>query len=116
MIRFILYSDKFKVLNTKWQARLKILSQNQTDLWTHVETIKQTIEKNLHEYKCLAGRILTLLREQGTTTVTIVSILAAISMNISIIALAITGFFGEGGGSAASGWSPPKDKLSLKKW
>lgn len=98
MIRFILYSDKFEVLNTKWQARLKILSQNMNTCWNN-----QTNHWKGPPWICLAGRILTLLREQGTTTVTIVSILAAISMNISIIALAITGFFGEGGGSAASG-------------
>ena len=58
----------------------------------------------------MAKRIHTLLSEQGTA---IVTILTALSMTISAIVLAITGVFG--GGPATSGPSPPKDETALKK-
>ena len=91
------------------QARLEILSQNRKDLQTQVAWIKQTLEKVLDKNKSLAEKIRTLFREQG---VTIFSILTALLMTISTIALAITGVFGEGGGA---GGSPPKDEGVLKK-
>ena len=58
----------------------------------------------------MAERIRTLFREQG---ITIFSILTALSMTISSIALAITGVFGGGRGT---GGSLPKDEGILKKW
>ena len=91
------------------QARLEILSQNRKDLQTQVAWIKQTLEKVLDKNKSLAEKIRTLFREQG---VTIFSILTALLMTISTIALAITGVFGGGGGA---GGSPPKDEGVLKK-
>ena len=57
----------------------------------------------------LAEEIHTLFSEQG---ITIFSILAALSMTISTILLAITGVFGKDGGA---GGSPPKDEGVLKK-
>ena len=56
----------------------------------------------------MAERIRTLFREQG---VTIFSVLTALAMSITMIALAITGVVGRG-----TGGSPPKDEGTLKKW
>ena len=85
-----LYRDRLDNLNTKKHARLEILSQNREDLQTQVTRIKQTIEKVLDQNTSLAERIRTLFREQG---ITIFSILTALSITISTIALAITGVF-----------------------
>ena len=57
----------------------------------------------------MAEKIRTLFREQG---VTIFSILTALLMTISTIALAISGLLWGGGGA---GGSPPKDEGVLKK-
>ena len=105
-----LYRDRLDDLNTEEQARLEILSQNRKDLQTQVARIKQTLEKALDKNASLAERIHTLFREQG---ITIFAILTALSMTISTIVFAITGVFGEGGGT---GGSSPKDKGTLKKW
>ena len=66
------------------------------------------LEKVLDQDTSLAERIPTLFREQG---ITIFSILTALSMTISTIALAITGAFWGGAGG-----SPQKDEEVLKKW
>ena len=66
------------------------------------------LEKVLDKDTSLAERIPTLFCEQG---ITIFSILTALSMTISTIALAITrAFWGGAGGS------PQKDEEVLKKW
>ena len=57
----------------------------------------------------LAERICTLFQEQG---ITILSVMPALSMTISTIALAMTGVFGVGGGK---GGFLPKDEGGLKK-
>ena len=57
----------------------------------------------------MAERICTLFRKQG---ITIFSILAALSMTISTIVLAITGVFG---GDRGAGDPISKDKGALKK-
>ena len=93
-------------MNTEKQARLEILTQNRKDLQTQVARIKQTLEKVLDKNTSLAEKILTLFREQG---ITIFSILAALSMTISTIVLAIIGAFGVG-------CSPQKDEGVLNKW
>ena len=95
-----LYKDRLDDLNTEKQARLKILSQNRKDLQTQVAKIKQTLEKVLDKNTSLAEKTHTLFREQG---ITFFSVLAALSMTISAIVLAITGVFGGGGGAG----SPP---------
>ena len=86
-----LYRDRVDDLNTEKRARLEILSQNRKDLQTQVARIKQTIEKVLDQNTSLAERIRTLFYQQG---ITIFSILTALSMTTSTIALAITGVFG----------------------
>ena len=106
-----LYRDKLDDLNTKKQARLDILSQKRRDLQTQVSRIKQTLEKVLDKDTSLAERIRTLFKEEG---IAIFLILTALSMTISTIILAITGFFG-GGSGGAEGISL-KDKGTLKKW
>ena len=106
-----LYKDRLDDLNTERQARLEILSQNRKDLQTQVARIKQTLEKVLDRDASLVERILILFREQG---VTIASILTALSMTIATIVLAIEDVFG--GGSGGTGYSPSKDKETLKKW
>ena len=105
-----LYRDRLDELNTEKQARLEILSPNQKNLQTQVARIRQTIEKVVDQDTSLAERIRTLFREQA---ITIFSILAAFSMIISAIVLAITGVFGGGGGA---GGSTPKNERVLKKW
>ena len=104
-----LYRDRLDDLNTKKQARLEILPQSRKDLQTQIVRIKQTAEKVHDKNTSLAERIRTLFREQG---IIIFSILTALSMTISTIALAITGVF-EGG--RGTGGSPPKDEGTLKK-
>ena len=96
-----LYRDKLDNLNTEKQARLELLSQNRKDLQTQVARIRQTIEKVLDKDSSLAERIRILFKEQG---ITISSILAALSMTIATIVLAITGAFG--GGTGGTGGSP----------
>ena len=103
-----LYRDRLADLNTEKQRRLEILSQNQKDLQTQVARIKQTLEKVLDQNTSLVERICTFFREQG---IIIFSILTALSMTISTIALAITGVFGGGSGT---GGSAPKDEGVLK--
>ena len=85
-----LYRARPDDLNTETEARIEILSQNRRHLQTQVARIKPTIEKVLDEKTSLAERIRTLFREQD---ITIFSILAALSMTISTIVLAITGIF-----------------------
>ena len=86
-----LYRDRLEDLNTEKQVRLEILSRNRKDLQTQVARIKQAIEKVLDQNTSLAERIRTLFYQQG---ITIFSILTALSMTTSTIALAITGVFG----------------------
>ena len=105
-----LYKDRLDDLNTEKQARLEILSQNRKDLQTQVARIKQTLEKIFDKNTSLAERIRTLFREQS---ITIFPVLAALSMTISIIILAITCVFGGVGGA---GGSSSKDEGVLKKW
>ena len=95
-----LYKDRLDGLNTEKQARLEILSQNRKDLQTQVAKIKQTLEKVLDKNTSLAERIRTLFR-------TLFSILTALSMTISTIALAIADVLGGGGESEGS---PSKDE------
>ena len=104
-----LYRDRLDDLNTEKQASLKILSQNQKDLQTQVARIRKTIEKVLDQEMPLAERIHTRFREQG---ITIFSLLAAFSMTISTIVLAITGAFG---GSEGAGGFSLKDKGWLER-
>ena len=104
-----LHRDRLDDLNTEKQARLETLSQNQKGLKTQVGRIKQTLEKVLDKDTSLAKRIRTLFCEQG---ITIFSILAAFSVTIATIVLAITCVFG--GGSRGTGGTP-SDKGTLKK-
>ena len=105
-----LYKDRLDDLNTEKQARLEILSINRKDLQTQVARIKQTLEKFFDKNTSLAERIRTLFREQS---ITIFPVLAALSMTISIIILAIACVFGGVGGA---GGSSSKDEGVLKKW
>ena len=89
-----LYRDRLDDLNTEKQARLEKLSQNRKDLQAQVARIKQTIEKVLDKDTALLERIRTLFRKQG---ITISSMLAALSMTIAPIVLAIEGVFGGDG-------------------
>ena len=74
-----LYRDRLDNWDTKEQARLGILSQNEKDLQMQVARIKQSLEKVLDRNTSLAERIGTFFREQG---ITIFSILTALSMTI----------------------------------
>ena len=88
------------------QARLETLSTNRAALRSQINRIRETIRRLLHEDKTLAERIRTLFREQG---ITIASILTAIGMAISTLALAVT--CGEGGGVCTPSPAPkPSDK------
>ena len=96
-------------MKTEKQARLEILSQNTKDLQGHVAKTKQAIEKVLDKDASLAKIIRTIFYKQ---CITIISILAALSITITAISLTITDVLG--GSPAASG--SPKDKGTLKKW
>ena len=96
-----LYRYRLDDLNTEKQARLEILSQNRKHLQTQVARIKQTLEKVLNKDVSLAERIRILFRKQS---ITIFSMLTALSMTISTIVLAITCAFG--GGSRGAGGPP----------
>ena len=74
-----LYKYRLDDLNTKKQARLRILSQNWQDLQTQIARIRQKIEKVLDKNTSLAERIRTLFKEQG---ITMFSILTVLSMTI----------------------------------
>ena len=104
-----LYRGRLDDLNTEKHARLEIPSQNRKDLQTQVARIKQTIEKVLGKDTSLLERIRTLFHEQ---VITISSMLAALSMTIATIVLAIKGALGGGGGTRGS---PPKDKGTLDR-
>ena len=103
-----LYKKRLQDLQEERQARLEFLSQNRKDLQTQVARIKQTIEKILDSDTSLGEKIRTLFREQG---ITIFSVLTAVSMLISTIALAVTG-----GGRAGAPGSPQKDEGEFGKW
>ena len=105
-----MYRDRLGNLNTEKQTRLEILSQNRKDLQTQVARIKQIIEKVLDQNTSLGERIRTLFREQS---ITMFSILTALSMTISTVVLSVTVAFGGEGGT---GGFTPKDEGSLKKW
>ena len=68
-----LYRDRLDNLNTKKQARLEILSQNQKDLQTQATRMRQTIEKVLDQNTSLAERIRTSFKEQGITMFSILT-------------------------------------------
>ena len=68
-----LYRDRLDELVTKKQARLEILSQNQTDLQTQATRIRQTIEKVLNQNTSLAEIICILLKEQRITMFSILT-------------------------------------------
>ena len=93
-----LYKDRLDDMNTEKQPGSEMLSRNRKDLQTQVARIKETLEKILDKNTSLAERIRTLFREQG---ITIFSILTALSMTISTIALAITGASGGGRGGSS---------------
>ena len=63
-------------------ARLKIASQNSAVLRTQINRIKETFNKILEDDTTLAEKVRTIFREQG---ITVVSILAALSLAISTI-------------------------------
>ena len=67
--------------------------------------IKQTLKKVFDKDISLTERISTLFKKQG---ITIFSVLAALSMIISTIVLAIAG--ASGGGSRGTGGPPSKDR------
>ena len=58
-----LYKDRLDDLNTKKQARIRILSQNWQDLQTQIARIRQTVEKVLDKNTSSAERIRTLFKE-----------------------------------------------------
>ena len=74
-------------------ARLESVSTNREMLRSQISRIKETINKILNEDETLGEKLRTLFREQG---VTLGSLLAAISLALSTLILAITG--GSGGG------------------
>ena len=84
-----LYRDRLDNLNTEKQARLEKLPQNWKDLQTQATRIKQTIEKVLDQNTSLGERIRTLFCGQS---ITIFTILTALSMIISTIVHAIQVF------------------------
>ena len=101
---------RLRDLRVEREARLEVLSSNRNQLRSQISRIRETIQTILHEDTTLIERLRTLFREQG---ITIFSVLTAVGMTISTIALALTG-----GGSASSvAPSPSPDKPGgLREW
>ena len=79
-------------------------------LKNQITSIRETIQRVLHEDITLAERVRTLFREQG---ITIASILTAIGMAVSTLVLALTG----GGSTPTPAPKPPTpDKGGIKEW
>ena len=105
-------AERIKGLEDEMATHRENASGNREALRSQIRRIRETLHRILHEDKTLAERIKTLFREQG---ITIVSILTAIGMIISIIVLALPG--GSGGGAAPpQPTPPPPGKGGVKEW
>ena len=78
--------QRIKNLEIERDARLEVASQNSTVLRTQINRIKETFNKILEDDTTLAEKVRTIFREQG---ITVVSILAALSLAISTIIASI---------------------------
>ena len=104
-------AERLRDLQDERSARLEAASATKDALRSQISRIRETISRILHEDTTLAERVRTLFREQG---VTLVSILTAIGMAISILVLSLTG--GASGGSVTPPTPPPSDKGGLREW
>ena len=105
-------ADRLRDLHEERVARLEAASANGEALRSQINRMRETIRRILHEDTTLAERIRTLFREQG---VTIASILTAIGMAISTLALALTGVGGSAPAPAPTP-APPAPAGGLKEW
>ena len=101
---------KIKKLEGERSARPEALSAEKAYLRSQVNRIPETFRKLLHEDTTLGERIKTLFHEQG---ITIASILTAIGMTISKLALTLIGWGGAGMPTPAP---KPSDKGGVKEW
>ena len=101
-------------LNDELATRQESMDLLKGRLENQITSFKETIAEVLDKDISLGEKIQMLFREQG---ITIVSVLTAIGMAISVLVEAL--FLGGGGaGAAASGGGEPpsKDENSLKEW
>ena len=102
-------AERLLDLQDERSARLEAASASKDALRSQISRIRETIGRVLNEDTTLAERVRTLFREQG---VTLVSILTAVGMAISMLVLALTG----GGGTVTPPSPPPapSDKGGLR--
>ena len=100
--------SRLKNLEDERAARLEAASANKEELRGQINRIKETINKVLKEDTTLRERLKTLFKEQGITSV---SILTAIGMIIGVIVEAVIPTTG-------GGTTPPKppSKEGVKDW
>ena len=100
-------------LKIERQARLEALSTNRRELASQINRIKETIYKIMESDTTLREKIRTLFREQG---VTIVSILAAISLAIStLVSSIVASVRGAAAPTPNPTPKPPESKSWIKK-
>ena len=106
-------TKRIDALNDELVTRQESINLLKGRLKNQIKSFKETIAKVLDKDTSLVEKIRTLFRGQG---ITIVSILTAIGMAISVLVEALLP--GGGGGAAASGGEPPppKDQKGLKEW
>ena len=108
-------TKRINALNDELKVRQESIDLLKGRLKNQITTFKEMIVKVLDKDTLLAEKIQMLFREQG---ITIVSILTAIEMAISVLLEALLPGTSSGGGAAASGGSgsPPKNEKGLKEW
>ena len=106
-------TKRINALNDELVTRQESIDLLKARLKSQITSFKETIAKVLEKDTSLAEKIRMLFREQG---ITIVSILTAIRMAISVLVEALLP--GGGGASAASGGGepPPRNEAGLKEW
>ena len=104
-------TKQIKNLNEDLKVRQESINLLKGRLKNQITSFCKTIAKVLDSNTSLGEKIQTLLREQG---ITIASILTVIGMAIGVLVEALLPGVG-GGGAAASGGEPQDDK-GLKEW
>ena len=107
-------TKRIDALNDELAIRQESIDLLKGRLKSQIMSFTETIAKELDKDTSLGEKIRTLLREQG---ITIASILTVIGMAIGVLVEALLP--GGGGGGAATlggGEPPPKDEKGLKEW
>ena len=106
-------TNQIAKLNDELKARQESIDLLKGRLMNQIMSFKEMITKVLDKDTSLADKIRMLFREQG---ITIISILMAIGMAISVLVKALLPGDGGGGGGTIASPPPPKDEKSVKEW